>query len=460
MNERFASVRSRALRRSSLIACVGAIGLLLTVGATARRVGEAAGAAKDELTPVVFVPGMTGTRLEDPRDGRVVWGTGRQLLRPRDGGYEVALPLDAGPTATPGDHPQARYEPVEPLWELKVTAWTKPIYGPLRARFEAAGYSLGRLEEPAAGGTLFFFNYDWRRGNLESVGRLAHQLTELAAARGGRLELDLICQSNAARICRYLVKYGAASLEQAESGRLPDHPFSVRRVVLVGASNDGAVRAVQLLTQGRSYIPLVGRRFHPELFFTLRPLFEDLPAGADAVFFDSGGKRVQVDLYAAGTWRSYGWSIFDRETRQRLARAEREDLFADEAAQMAYLRRRLDTARRLHRLLTEDAPRFPTSVRYYRLENRATPTMNAAFLMPGDGGWRTLFAEDRAVSRDPALRALATAPGDGHATLDSQRRLSPQEEAAMVDSFLGEGGHFEMVIAPESLDALLGFLSD
>ena len=51
-------------------------------------------------------------------------------------------------------------------------------------------------------------------------------------------------------------------------------------------------------------------------------------------------------------------------------------------------------------------------------------------------------------------------PWDGHATLASQRRLSPQEEAALAGSFLAHGGHFEMVIAPDSLDAVLSFLAE
>ncbi|MDH3402086.1 MAG: hypothetical protein OES32_12945 [Acidobacteriota bacterium] len=444
---------------------VPAILAALAAGLLALPRGSQPAPAAAVRAPVVFVPGLTGTQLEDPRDGSVIWGGAAQLLRPHDGGRLLTLPLDpraAGEAASAGReglHPQALYEPTGPLWEMRIPGWTKPIYRPLREELERTGYRLGRLESPAAGETLFFFNYDWRRGNLESVARLARQLTALAAATPGRLEVDLVCQSNAARICRYLVKYGALGLAEAEDGRAPELPFAVRKVVLVGASNGGAVRALEQLTRGRRYVPVIGRHLQPEVSFSLRPLFEDLPAPADPVFVDSRGRPLAVDLYEARNWQRYGWSIFDPESRRRLAAAPRPDLFGDEELQLSYLARRLDTARRLHRLLARDAPHFP-AVRYYRLENRSAATMQAALLEPAGAGWRTFFAPDRRVARDRALRALAAAPGDGHATLESQRRLSPQEEAASQGTYLATGGHFEMVIAPESLRALLAFLGD
>ncbi len=466
----------RRLGLASRVALVWVVlGVLLGVPGAPSETVETAVPRQERAIPVVFVPGLTGTRLEDPRDGHVVWGTGAQLVRPRDGGYELVLPLAHEPGfegATPADaaegdealqprspHAQAAYEPVAPLWELRVPGWRKPIYQPLVERFESAGYPLGRLEAPAEGGALFFFNYDWRRGNLESIAKLARQLTELVAARGGAGEVDLICQSNAARICRYLAKYGALPLAQAESGQAPERGFSVRKLVLVGASNDGAVRSLQLLLEGRSYIPLVGRRFLPEIFFSVRTLFEDLPGGSEPVFFDSRGRPLEVDLYAPENWARYGWSIFSPEARERVARAARPDLFGDESLWLGYLEHRLDTGRRLHDLLGEDSAHF-SGVRYYRMENRSTETMKAALLTFSDGSWRTLFSGDRPVSGSELLRPLASAPGDGHATLASQRDLSPQEEASVAGSYLADGGHFEMVIAPESLDALLAFLGD
>ncbi|MCH7665440.1 MAG: hypothetical protein IH936_05885 [Acidobacteria bacterium] len=418
-------------------------------------------------TPVVFVPGVTGTKLVDPRDGELVWGSSKQLVFPRDGGYRLALPLaqlaPPGPvTAAPGSdnpaHPQSRYETPEPLWQMRLPGWTKPIYLPLLERFEQAGYRLGELTSPEPADDLFFFNYDWRYGNLDAVHRLDDQLEALSEARGGT-EVDLICQSNAAKICRWLAKYGTLDPDGADAGVAWQRGYHIRKLILIGASNNGALRVLQLLLQGRNYVPLVGRRMFPETFFSIRPLFEDLPADRDDLFFDEGGSNLAVDLFDARNWLEYGWSIFSRDASERLRREPRTDLFGDREAQLDYLRRQLRSARRIQLLLARDSEHFQENLRYYRLENESSPTIDRALLTRKRGDWRTYFLGDRRIDRDPVLRKLAAAPGDGHAVLSSQRGLSPQEVAAISDSRMVTGGHFEAIVEPEGLDAIMAFLA-
>lgn len=405
-------------------------------------------------TPVVFVPGVTGTQLVDPRDGELIWGSAKQLVFPRDGGYRLALPL-APHTQT---HPQSRYETPEPLWQLRLPGWTKPIYLPLLERFEQAGYRLGDLTAPEPADDLFFFNYDWRYGNLASASRLDHQLEALVEARGGT-EVDLICQSNAAKICRWLAKYGTLDADGAQAGVAWQRGYRIRKLILIGASNNGALRVLQLLLEGRNYVPVVGRRMFPETFFSVRPLFEDLPADRDDLFFDESGNNLAVDLFDAQNWLEYGWSIFSRDASERLRREPRTDLFGDREDQLDYLRRQLGSARRIQLLLARDSDHFQPNLRYYRLENDSSPTIDRALLTRKRGGWRTYFLGDRRIDRDPVLRELAAAPGDGHAVLTSQRGLSPQEVAVVSDTRMVTGGHFEAVVEPEGLDAIMAFLA-
>lgn len=408
--------------------------------------------------PVVIVPGVTGTKLYDSEIGEYVWGTTRQLFVPRDQGARFALPLLVGASPAHSVAPQARYDAPEPIWQLRLPGWTKMIYRPLLERFERAGYRYGELAAPGPIEDLFFFNYDWRYGNLESVKRLDRQLEALTAGRATR-EVDLVCQSNAAKICRWLAKYGALDLREAEAGAGWRRGYRIRKLVLVGASNSGALRVLKLLHRGRTYFPLVGRRLAPEVFFTLRPLFEDLPAARDDLFFDERGRILDVDLFEARNWVEYGWSIFGRGAQARLARAPRVDLFGDREQQLDFLRLQLENARRLQRLLSRDAAGFG-SVEYYRLENTSSPTIDRALLTRKDGRWETYFLGDRRVDRNPALRRLASAAGDAHATLASQRGLSPQEQAALAGVANVSGGHFEVVVEPDGLQAILSFLSE
>ena len=73
-------------------------------------------------------------------------------------------------------------------------------------------------------------------------------------------------------------------------------------------------------------------------------------------------------------------------------------------------------------------------------------------------GWVTRFAGDRALERRAGLRALASAPGDGHAVLASQQWLSPQERAALDSTEYFDGGHFELIVSPALLARLIELL--
>ncbi len=409
-------------------------------------------------TPIVFVPGVSGSVLEDPATGRTVWGGSLPLLRPRDGGYSLALPLIPNPSR---QHPQAAYKATGPVRTIRLLFWKKKVYQPFIQFFEGAGYRLGGLTAPEADQDLFFFDYDWRRNNFDSATALGRQLEDLAASRPTkRTGVDLVCQSNAAKICRYLAKYGTLSPTDADAGLTPPETgFAIRKIILIGASNGGSLRTLALLNRGRRYIPVIGRKLSQETTFSIRPLFEDLPSSRTGLFFDTDGQPIEVDLLDPQSWLRYGWSIFGRKPTRRLERGRASDIFATQAERLHYLEDQLRRARLALSLLERDTP-HAADVRYYRLENQSSETAAAALLRKTKRGWQTLFFMDRPVKRNPRLRALAVAVGDGHATLASQRDLSAGEEAALAGAAMIAGGHFEMLIKPEGLGAILTFLSE
>lgn len=367
--------------------------------------------AEPPSVPVVFVPGVTGVVLRDSRTGEVVWGEGRNLLGPDDGGSRLAL------------GPQDSLEPAGPIDEIRLFGIQKPIYGPLRALLVRAGYVPER--------TLFFYGYDWRRDLAESAGRLRGRLEEMRREQGReRLEVDLVCQSSGAHLCRYLAKY-----------ELPPS-LAVRRLVLVGASNGGSLRILRELDRGRRYVPLVGRFMSPEVLFTFPSLFQDLPLYRRDLFLDGKGRPLEVDLWDPGSWRRYGWSVQGRD---------------------AELRRLLSAARRFQELLRADSPSF-ASTRIYVVGSTDQPTPDRAVLVQYGKEWKTFFTGDAWLRRRPVLEALATAEGDEHATVASQDWLSPQEKAALaLPPRRVEGGHFEALLTVEAgrfiLEALSGDLA-
>jgi hypothetical protein len=406
---------------------------------------------------VIFVPGLTGSKLRQRGNGEVMWGEGSHIFKPRDGGYAIARPLHLR-----FDDP-TDLESFEVIYRLNLGFLIKrEVYGAILDMLVDHGYSKGQIEAPDSRSNLYLFHYDWRQDNILAVKKLFQNLERLRVARGeDQLEVDLLCQSNGAYICRYLAKYGPASLTEAEAGgaHLPPR-IHLRKVVLMGSSNGGSLRNLREIHRGRTYIPLIGRWWLPETLFTCPSLFQDLPVYRQDFFLDGDGKRLTIDLFEAENWRRYGWSIFSPEARSRLQENPRLDLFSNEATQLAYLRRSLKRAKRIQNLLHRDTDLG--DLRLYSIQSRSNhDTPDRAVLLPNKGQWQLLFPEDRELDRQPFLRSYTATLGDGHASLASQKWLAPTELAAMAHrTFYSQEGHFELILAADTLRFLLEILAD
>ncbi|MEM1183129.1 MAG: hypothetical protein AAGM22_32600, partial [Acidobacteriota bacterium] len=217
-------------------------------------------AESEVRVPVVLVPGITGTALKDQSSGEPVWGLGRHLVGPRDGGYNLVRPLVDPLTETADDLVAG-----EVLRRVRLGPATKPVYGPIAERLTQHGFVEGDLHDPKPEQNYFPFAYDWRADNVLTAAKLRRTLDKLADVRGNGYAVDLICQSNGAHICRYLLKYGGMSLTEAEAGRdaTPAPRFRIRKIILVGTSNGGSLRILREVHRGRKYLPVIGRTLQP-----------------------------------------------------------------------------------------------------------------------------------------------------------------------------------------------------
>lgn len=402
----------------------------------------------EEAEAIVFVPGVTGSRLENTATGEVVWGDSSQVFSPKDRGYSTVLPLRNeaydGIVAT------------DILSHLRLFGFSKEIYRPLVTFLEKAGWTRGDLDEPSLDADLYLFAYDWRRSNQRAISELDQSLRHLYNT--GFDAIRLICQSNAGRICRYVAKYGARPVwtEDGEDGGADaaDRPYTVTQIVLVSNSNGGALRQLHELHNGRRYVPGIGRFMAPETLFALRTLFEDLPFYREDLFLDANGVALDLDLYDAATWVEQGWSIFRSDLADELDEPAARRLFGSRRDQITYLEERLAHARRVNQMLMESVPDYPT--RLCLLQNDSKATYERAVVTEHRGAPRLLFAGDRGVP--DRLASLLESPGDGHGTAESQDFLSAQEAAAVDARFSVEGGHFDTITRDETLERLLACL--
>ena len=452
----------RALRQSlsrcgpGLLA-LGAILVSLFIGLDSAHAGADRGPKPADERVIVLVPGITGTALRDRASGRTAWGDGPSLLRPRDSGHDLALPVRPS-------HGPLRLEPFAIIERIRLGIVRMNIYRPIIRAFEKAGYRRGRLSRPAADQSFFTFAYDWRVGNSQAVRQLYDQLDALRQLRGEeRLPLALICQSNGAHICRYLAKFGKATLEQVEAGRsTPPDIFNIQNIVLIGTANGGSVRVLSSIDRGRRYVPIVGRYMRPETLFTFPTLYQDLPAYRDDLFIDADGNSLDLDLYEPATWRDYNISIFSPEAARRLAKSPIGRDFGTEKERLEFLGRVLNDARRTQAVLQQDVEGFG-DIRYDLIQNVDMPTPEKAVVVRKEGGeprFRLLFTGDKEIDKNPKLAAIASSPGDGHATVTSQNWLSPQEKASIpCETFNVEGTHFGTVVNPRTIERLVELLT-
>jgi hypothetical protein len=397
--------------------------------------------------PLVLVPGVTGSSLWDPATGEVAFGSGRSFLCPRDGGYRIAPALDGA------DGLKA----LDVIRRIRLAWVDKPVYQPVVDAAVRMGYRLGDLERPEPEDSLFLFAYDWRDDNVASSRRLAALLEGVRQARGEeRLAVDLLCQSNGAHVCRWFAKYRDLRAAEVEAGRGPATRLDVAKLVLLGTSNGGSLRILREMNRERRYLPWIGRVFRPEVFFAMRSLYQDLPHDAASLFVDAEGDSLDVDLYDAASWERYGWSVFDPQAARRVARNDPEGRFGTADERSTFLRDALAQARRFQRLLASDAPAWAGATTYL-LENGTRSTPHRAVLRRTAHGWETLFPDEPGLRA--ALRERLLAPGDGHATLASQRRLSAQELAGLRQVRRIEGAHFESILETGTLEAVLDVLA-
>ncbi len=410
---------------------------------------------KSEKVPVIFVPGVTGAELRDRSTGQIYWGKGKNLLRPRDRGYRVARSLVLGA----GAHP---IEVGNVILQLRVAGlFKKVIYQPLVDLFERNGYKVGDLTAPHPDENFFLFAYDWRQDNVESARLLDQRLENLREVRGeSELEIVLLCQSNGSHVCRYFAKYRSVKLEEAEAGIETDSRIAVSKLGLLGSSNGGSLRVLRELDRGRKYVQWIGRVWSPEVLFTFKALFQDLPTYTRDLFVDDRGHALEIDLFDAVNWKKYGWSIYGDEVQRRLSKKPRDDLFGDSDERFEFLAQSLDRTQRLHRLLRSDGPDLGAT-RLYIVKNGSLSTPSKAVIRQREGSWSTLFAGDRDLEKLPVAESRITTRGDGHATLASQMWLSRQELSRLAWQPVDvEGKHFEMIIAPETQEQILRILAD
>lgn len=382
---------------------------------------RAAQAGDVTRNPVIVIPGILGSKLQDRESGRVVWGafigTYADPRRP-DGARLVALPMGEG---RPLRELRDGVEPAGVLDRVRVGILGLPVeqhaYLYILRALGVGGYrdeTLGRMGQIDYGPghfTCFQFDYDWRRDNAENARRLhefilqkrAYVAAELAKRYGiqnADVRFDIVAHSMGGLLTRYFLRYGDADLP--EDGSLPALTWAgaryVDRAVLVGTPNAGSVNALVNLVEG-TQLAFILPRYPPAIVGTMPSLYQLLPRTRHgAVIEDGGSPGPPVDLYDPAVWERQGWGLaaVDQDPVLRWLLPEVEDQAARRRIALDHLRKALARAKQFHAAL--DVPASPPrGLRLHLFAGDATPTP-------------AVLAVDRATGK---LAVRTEGPGDG-----------------------------------------------
>ncbi len=256
--------------------------------------------------PLVFIPGLNGSLLEDSQ-GRQRWvgvAQGLALSTP-----DLSLPLQWNNGAQNGDD----LRPAGVIMDVSLISGVlgQDFYGPW------VDFAQTIDERP-----LHIFAYDWRRDNNESSAKFEAFLDDLSKRYGGK-KLQVVAHSMGGMITLTV---------------LNRRPELFDRVVFAGVPFRGGVGYLPNMHKGIQ-IGLNGELLKPEVLFSHPSVYSFYPSGQrfenTDVVLDESGERIQLDFYDANTWRTNGFGVFAPDSAEWRGNADDRLAFLQEALRTA-----------------------------------------------------------------------------------------------------------------------------
>jgi hypothetical protein len=373
-----------------------------------------------ERHAIIVIPGILGSRLEDPVTGQVAWWAfSGGYAKPNNpaGASLLALPMARGRALS---ELQDEVEATQVLDRIRVRLFGLPVQ--LKAYFQmmevlgAGGYRdeglglSGAVDWGDDHFTCFQFPYDFRRDNVENARRLHEFILEKKAyiqqeieRRYGIVEsevkFDIVAHSMGGLLARYYLRYGGADLP--EDGSLPVLTWAgsqyVDRAILVAPPNAGAIETLVNLVEGRKFGPTLPR-YSPSVLGSFPALYQMLPRSRHgSVVWADNGEPIE-DLLDPQLWQEMGWGLASPAEAEILSWLLPEIASAadQQAVAVDHQRKSLERARRFAAALDRPGQR---------------PSGLDLMLVAGDAvDTPAVIAVERSTGR---LRVLEMGAGDG-----------------------------------------------
>jgi pimeloyl-ACP methyl ester carboxylesterase len=370
---------------------IGQIVLCFVFAATvAAQDGTPVPAVPTGKTPIIIIPGITGSNLVNSKTGEVVW-----FKAGRSKDDDIRLPIS--PVLSRN---RDNLVPKDIIREIKLLKFLPEIeiYERLANALETrGGYKEGSWTSPDRDGdrdTYYVFPYDWRRDNVENARLLVTKVEALKRKLGKRnLKFNIVAHSMGGLITRYAAMYGNADIATGPPKPTWAGARNFDKIFLLGTPNEGSVSTMNALLNGFSYIGGINLPFIQDISrfdaFTIPSIYQLLPHEGTLLAYDENLKPIEIDIYDPATWETYQWGIWkDDDYLKKFTAAE--VLNVD-----AYFKAVLSRAKRFQAALNANT-NVKAPVSFYLIGGDCKDTLDGMLLLRNvkKDRWETHFKPD------------------------------------------------------------------
>ena len=233
-------------------------------------------AASHPLRPLVFIPGILGSKLCDSK-GHVVWGNATSLT-------------NLSSLSLAGPHPRTDISSCGVITEIQILGpiWAVHQYDGLLAILGQLGYREGE--------NLFIFDYDWRLSNFDNAKRLA---TFIHQKLPGNTPYDIVAHSMGGIIARIYIHDAGT-----EAGR-------IHLVFFMGTPFQGSVNTFGALAVGWGALENVmagGKNAIRQNVLSYPGFLELLPRYEHCCYVrEPSGEQRFLNIFQVSTWQTLSW---------------------------------------------------------------------------------------------------------------------------------------------------------
>ena len=233
-------------------------------------------AAAEPQRPLIFIPGILGSRLVDD-SGRVMWGERNSYLN--FGELEIT---PSGPVrALKADGLVEKINVLGPFWAVHQ-------YDGLLERLRKIGY--------VAGQTLFVFAYDWRRSNFDTALDFAAFIQKTPALRTAE-KFDILAHSMGGLVAKiWMLNHGGAT--------------RVHKAIFMGTPFQGSMNVFGILSEGwGEFVNYIagGLQTVRRVALSFPSVYELLPTYDGCCRLGDPNTHTSLDVLNPATWQQRDW---------------------------------------------------------------------------------------------------------------------------------------------------------